>query len=177
MHNNYPNFLIFSTRFVLFQSIACSRCPSPDFIVPVTMSQIGHVFGGFFSSNIDNIHIKHDKCVHIQLCIFYHAVFVFVYVYYGLSPEIKLYYYYMYYYYNNVFKYYILAGHPRSGCPARLRGHKGSGLWKVWTVPSPPLPPPLPSLPPLPPSLPRAKFDQAGSSRLAEITARRSARV
>ena len=52
----------------------------------------------------------------------------------------------------------ILAGHPRSGCPARLRGHKGSGLWKVWTVPSPPLPsPPLPS-PPLPspplPSLP-----------------------
>ena len=48
-----------------------------------------------------------------------------------------------------------LAGHPRSGCPARLRGHKGSGLWKVWTVPSPPLPsPPLPS-PPLPsPALP-----------------------
>ena len=88
----------------------------------------------------------------------------------------------------------LLAGHPRSGCPARLRGHKGSGLWKVWTVPSPPLPPlpspplpcpalpcpplppPLPS-PPIPPSLPRAKFDQAGSSRLAEITARRSARV
>ena len=29
----------------------------------------------------------------IQLCIFYHAVFVFVYVNYGLSPEIKLYYY------------------------------------------------------------------------------------
>ena len=57
-HNSYPNVLIlytkqsimfFSTRFVLFQSIACSRCPSPDFIVPVTMSQIGHVFGGFFS--------------------------------------------------------------------------------------------------------------------------------
>ena len=49
----------------------------------------------------------------------------------------------------------ILAGHPRSGCLARLRGHKGSGLWKVWTVPSPPLPsPPLPS-PPLPcPALP-----------------------
>ena len=64
----------------------------------------------------------------------------------------------------------LLAGHPRSGCPARLRGHKGSGLWKVWTVPSPPLPcpalpyptpspplpslpsPPLPSLPSLPPS-------------------------
>ena len=47
-----------------------------------------------------------------------------------------------------------LAGHPRSGCPARLRGHKGSGLWKVWTVPSPPLPsPPLPS-PPLPSPLP-----------------------
>ena len=50
----------------------------------------------------------------------------------------------------------------RSPCPARLRGHKGSGLWKVWTVPSPPLPcpalpcppPPLPS-PPLPsPPLP-----------------------
>ena len=112
--------------------------------------------------------------------------------------------------------YFKLAGHPRSGCPARLRGHKGSGLWKVWTVPSPPLPspplpspplpspplpsptlpslpsaplpspplpspalpsPPLPSLPSLPPSLPRAKFDQAGSSRLAKITARRSARV
>ena len=54
----------------------------------------------------------------------------------------------------------ILAGHPFRGWPARLRGHKGSGLWKVWTVPSPspPLPsPPLPS-PPLPspplPSLP-----------------------
>ena len=56
-----------STRFVLFQSTACSRCPIPDCIVPVTMSQIGHVFGGFFSSNIDNtldnIHIKHDKYV------------------------------------------------------------------------------------------------------------------
>ena len=74
-----------------------------------------------------------------------------------------------------------LAGHPLRGWPARLRGHKGSGLWKVWTVPSPPLPspplpsphsPPLPSpplpCPALPPSLPRAKFDQAGSSRLAE---------
>ena len=105
-----------------------------------------------------------------------------------------------------------LAGHPLRGCPARLRGHKGSGLWKVWTVPSPPLPspplpsPPLPSppLPPIPcpplpspplpcpalpspplpspplpspPSLPPACLDQAGSSRLAEITARRSARV
>ena len=46
--------------------------------------------------------------------------------------------------------YYLLAGHPLRGWPARLRGHKGSGLWKVWTVPSPPLPsPPLPS-PPLP---------------------------
>ena len=52
---------------------------------------------------------------------------------------------------------YQLAGHPLRGWPARLRGHKGSGLWKVWTVPSPPLPlpsPPLPS-PPLPsPPLP-----------------------
>ena len=56
-----------------------------------------------------------------------------------------------------------LAGHPLRGWPARLRGHKGSGLWKVWTVPSPHLPsppltsPPLPSLPspPLPsPPLP-----------------------
>ena len=47
----------------------------------------------------------------------------------------------------------LLAGHPLRGWPARLRGHKGSGLWKVWTVPSPPLPP-LPS-PPLPcPALP-----------------------
>ena len=63
--------------------------------------------------------------------------------------------------------YYSLAGHPRNGWPARRRGHKGSGLWKVWTVPSPPLPspplpspplpsPPLPSLPSLPPSLPPA---------------------
>ena len=63
--------MFFSTRFVLFQSIACSRCPSPDFIVPVTMSQIGHVFGGFFSSNIDNIHIKHDKYVIMFLNIIY----------------------------------------------------------------------------------------------------------
>ena len=49
----------------------------------------------------------------------------------------------------------ILAGHPLRGWRARLRGHKGSGLWKVWTVPSPPLPsPPLPC-PPLPcPALP-----------------------
>ena len=31
----------------------------------------------------------------------------------------------------------ILAGHPLRGWPARLRGHKGPGLWKVWTVPSP----------------------------------------
>ena len=52
-----------------------------------------------------------------------------------------------------------LAGHPLRGWPARLRGHKGSGLWKVWTVLSPPLPSPalpcpLPS-PPLPcPALP-----------------------
>ena len=65
--------------------------------------------------------------------------------------------------------YFKLAGHPRSGCPARLRGHKGSDLWKVWTVPSPPLPspalplpsPPLPSAPlpspPLPPSLPPSR--------------------
>ena len=77
---SYPNLLIlytkqsimfFSTRFVLFQSIACSRCPSPDFIVPVPMSQIGHVFGGFFSSNIDNIHIKHDKYVIMFLNIIY----------------------------------------------------------------------------------------------------------
>ena len=58
-----------------------------------------------------------------------------------------------------------LAGHPRSSCPARLRGHKGSGLWKVWTVPSPPLHSPAlpcpalpcPPSPPLPPSLPPSR--------------------
>ena len=65
--------MFFSTRFVLFQSIACSRCPSPDFIVPVTMSQIGHVFGGLFSSNIDNIHIKHDK---IRNNVFKYYIFI-----------------------------------------------------------------------------------------------------
>ena len=50
---------------------------------------------------------------------------------------------------------YGLAGHPLRGWPARLRGHKGSGLWKVSSpLPSPPLPSPH-SLPPLPsPSLP-----------------------
>ena len=107
---------------------------------------------------------------------------------------------------KTIYIYLLLAGHPLRGWPARLRGHKGSGLWNVWTVPSPPLlspplpsppltplpspplpspalpspalpsppipslpTPPLPPLPPsLPPSLPRAKFDQAGSSRLAE---------
>ena len=63
--------MFFSTRFVLFQSIACSRCPSSDFVVQGTMSQIGHVFGGFFSSNIDNIHIKHDKYVIMFLNIIY----------------------------------------------------------------------------------------------------------
>ena len=40
--------MFFSTGIVLFQSTVCSRCPSADFIAPVTMSQIGHVFGGFF---------------------------------------------------------------------------------------------------------------------------------
>ena len=90
-----------------------------------------------------------------------------------------------------------LAGHPLRGWPARLRGHKGSGLWKVWTVPSPPLPPlpspplpcpalpcpalplpspalpcPLPSppFPPsLPPSLPRTLFRVRPSSNLAAL--------
>ena len=51
--------MFLSTGLVLFQCTACSRCTSTDFVAPVTMSQIGHVFGGFFSSNIDNIHIKH----------------------------------------------------------------------------------------------------------------------
>ena len=53
--------------------------------------------------------------------------------------------------------YYKLAGHPLRGWPARLRGHKRSGLWKVWTVPSPPLPsPPIPrpALPSPSPALP-----------------------
>ena len=40
------------------------------------------------------------------------------------------------------------------GWPARLRGHKGSGLWKVWTVPSPPLPCPALPCPPPSPRLP-----------------------
>ena len=59
IHDIYHNFLnlvckaehmFFSTKLILFQSIACSRCPSADFIapVPVTMSQFGHVFLGFF---------------------------------------------------------------------------------------------------------------------------------
>ena len=51
--------MFLSTGLVLFQCTACSRCTSADFVAPVTMSQIGHVFGGFFSSNIDNIQIKH----------------------------------------------------------------------------------------------------------------------
>ena len=55
--------MLLSTGLVLFQCTACSRCTSADFIAPVTMSQIGHVFGGFFSSNIDNIQIKLDKYV------------------------------------------------------------------------------------------------------------------
>ena len=49
----------------------------------------------------------------------------------------------------------LLAGHPFHGWPARLRGHKFSGLWKVWTVPSPPLPSPTLPCPALPcPALP-----------------------
>ena len=58
IHDSYHNFFLscnakqsimfFSTGIVLFQSTVCSRCPSADFIAPVTMSQIGHVFGGFF---------------------------------------------------------------------------------------------------------------------------------
>ena len=35
------------------------------------MSQIGHVSGGFFSSNIDNMQIKLDKYVIIFLNIIY----------------------------------------------------------------------------------------------------------
>ena len=60
---------------------------------------------------------------------------------------------------------YILAGHPLRGWPARLRGHKGSGLWKVWTVPSPPLPPSLP--PSLLPSLSRAMSPKRQSAESA----------
>ena len=63
--------MFFSTRLVLFQNAACSRCPSADFMVPVTMSQIGHVFEGFFSSNIDTIQFKHDKYVIMFLNIIY----------------------------------------------------------------------------------------------------------
>ena len=61
--------MFLSTGLVLFQCTACST--SADFIAPVTMSQIGHVFGGFFSSNIDNIQIKLDKYVVIFLNIIY----------------------------------------------------------------------------------------------------------
>ena len=80
IHESHHNFLIlyakqsimfFSTRLVLFQNTACSRCPSADFVVPVKMSQISHVFGGFFSSNIDNIHIKHAKYIIMFLNIIY----------------------------------------------------------------------------------------------------------
>ena len=63
--------MFFSARLVLFQNTACSRCPSADFVVPVKMSQIGHVFGEFFSSNIDNIQIKHDKYIMVFLNIIY----------------------------------------------------------------------------------------------------------
>ena len=97
------------------------------------------------------------------------------------------------YYATNVIlgKYFQLAGHPLRGWPARLRGHKGSGLWKVWTVPSPPHPtPPLPPSPPspplpcpappplpcpalpcpaLPPSLPRTLFRVRPRSNLAAL--------
>ena len=75
-------------------------------------------------------------------------------------------------------KYCQLAGHPLRGWPARFRGHKGSGLWKVWTVPSPPLPPPLPCpplpcpplpSPPSPPSLPRTLFRVRPRSNLAAL--------
>ena len=45
---SWQSIMFFSTGIVLFQSTARSRCPSADFIAPVTMSQIGHVFGGFF---------------------------------------------------------------------------------------------------------------------------------
>ena len=80
IHESYHNFLIlyakqsimfFSTRLVLFQNTACSRCPSADFVVPVKMSQISHVFGGFFSSKIDNIQIKHAKYIILFLNIIY----------------------------------------------------------------------------------------------------------
>ena len=66
--------------------------------------------------------------------------------------------------------YYKLAGHPLCGWPARLRGHKGSGLWKVWTVPSPPLPsPPLPC-PPLPsPPLPSPPLQPLFEVRMGSL--------
>ena len=60
--------------------------------------------------------------------------------------------------FSSIHNYSVTSRSPASRVAGyRLRGHKGSGLWKVWTVPSPPLP-----------LLPRAKFDQAGSNRLAE---------
>ena len=63
--------MFLSTGLVLFPCTACSRCASVDFIAPFTMSQIGHVFGGFFWSNIDNIQIKLDKYVIIFFNIIY----------------------------------------------------------------------------------------------------------
>ena len=63
--------MFLSTGLVLFQCTACSRCASADFIAPVTMSHIGHVFGGSFLSNNDNIQIKLDKYVIILFNIIY----------------------------------------------------------------------------------------------------------
>ena len=63
--------MFLSTGLVFFESTVCSICPRADFIAPVTMSQIGHVFGGFFSSNIVNTQIKLEKYVIIFLNIIY----------------------------------------------------------------------------------------------------------
>ena len=51
------NIMSFSIILILFQSTAHSGCPITIFIAPVTMSQIGHVFGDLFSLNIDKWNI------------------------------------------------------------------------------------------------------------------------
>ena len=79
IHDSCHNFLhvckaehmFLSTGLVFIESTVCSRCPRADFIAPVTMSQIGHVFGGFFPSNIVNTQIKLEKYVIIFLNIIY----------------------------------------------------------------------------------------------------------
>ncbi len=63
--------MFFSTRLVLFQSTACSRCPSADFIVPARCHKSAMFLEDFSRQTSIIIQIKHDKYIIMFLNIIY----------------------------------------------------------------------------------------------------------